>query len=78
MAHGTVKWFNGDKGYGLIAVEGGPDVFVHFSGIIGARYGGPEEGRRARPKYGITLSDGEGSVRTRAEPPLGGLAIGGG
>jgi 'Cold-shock' DNA-binding domain len=35
MAQGTVKWFNGDKGYGFIAVEGDPDVFVHFSAITG-------------------------------------------
>jgi len=33
MASGTVKWFNDQKGFGFIAQEDGPDVFVHFSGI---------------------------------------------
>jgi cold shock protein len=46
MAQGTVKWFNGDKGYGFIAVEGGPDVFVHFSAITGGGYRGLEEGQK--------------------------------
>ena len=32
---GTVKWFNGTKGYGFLARESGPDVFVHYSSIQG-------------------------------------------
>jgi cold shock protein len=46
MAQGTVKWFNGDKGYGFIAVDGGPDVFVHFSAITGGGYRNLEEGQK--------------------------------
>ena len=46
MAQGTVKWFNGDKGYGFIAVEGGPDVFVHFSAITGGGYRSLEDGQK--------------------------------
>ncbi len=43
---GTVKWFNGSKGYGFIEREGGPDVFVHFSAIQGEGYRNLEEGQR--------------------------------
>lgn len=32
---GTVKWFNGEKGYGFISQENGPDLFVHYSEIRG-------------------------------------------
>ena len=43
---GTVKWFNGTKGYGFISREGGPDVFVHFSAIVADGYRNLEEGQR--------------------------------
>jgi len=43
---GTVKWFNGGKGYGFIAREGGEDVFVHFSAIQGDGYRSLEEGQK--------------------------------
>ncbi|MGX7112526.1 cold-shock protein [Gemella cuniculi] len=33
MKQGTVKWFNEEKGFGFIAVEGEKDIFVHFSSI---------------------------------------------
>jgi cold shock protein len=47
MTQGTVKWFNADKGYGFIQVEGGgPDVFVHFSAIAGGGYRSLEEGQK--------------------------------
>ena len=43
---GTVKWFNGSKGYGFIEREGGADVFVHFSAIQSDGYRNLEEGQR--------------------------------
>jgi CspA family cold shock protein len=43
---GTVKWFNGAKGYGFIEREGGADVFVHFSAIQGDGYRNLEEGQK--------------------------------
>jgi cold shock protein len=47
VAQGTVKWFNGEKGYGFITPDGGaPDVFVHFSAIQATGYRSLEENQR--------------------------------
>ena len=43
---GTVKWFNGEKGYGFLTRENGPDVFVHFSAITGNGYKTLTEGQQ--------------------------------
>jgi CspA family cold shock protein len=44
MAKGTVKWFNGTKGFGFISQENGRDIFVHYSAIKGNGYKSLEEG----------------------------------
>jgi CspA family cold shock protein len=44
LAHGTVKWFNDQKGYGFITQEEGGDVFVHHSAIEGAGFRSLTEG----------------------------------
>jgi CspA family cold shock protein len=46
MAVGTIKWFNGEKGYGFIAAEGGTDVFVHYSAIQMEGYKTLQEGQK--------------------------------
>jgi len=43
---GTVKWFNGSKGYGFIERDSGEDVFVHYSAILADGYRSLDEGQR--------------------------------
>lgn len=44
--NGTVKWFNGEKGFGFITGEDGKDVFAHFSQIKSEGYKTLEEGQK--------------------------------
>jgi len=52
---GTVKWFNGSKGYGFIERESGEDVFVHFSAIISDGFRTLDEGTKVE----FTVTAGE-------------------
>ena len=52
---GTVKWFNGSKGYGFIERAEGEDVFVHFNAIVGEGYRNLEEGQRVE----FTVAQGQ-------------------
>ena len=58
---GTVKWFNGSKGYGFISREGGDDVFVHFNAIVGDGYRNLEEGQK------VEFSVSQGAKGPQAE-----------
>ncbi|MGI5127698.1 cold-shock protein [Pseudonocardia sp. CA-107938] len=53
MAQGTVKWFNGEKGFGFIAQDGGgADVFVHYSSIDSSGFRSLDEGQRVEFEIG--------------------------
>ncbi|OBH35592.1 cold-shock protein [Mycobacterium intracellulare] len=53
MTQGTVKWFNGEKGFGFIAPDdGSADVFVHYSEIQGGGYRSLDENQRVQFEVG--------------------------
>ncbi len=64
MAQGTVKWFKNEKGFGLIAQDGGQDVFVHFSEIQGDGFKSLNEGDRV--EFDVAQGDkGPKAVKVR-------------
>jgi cold shock protein len=53
MAQGSVKWFNGEKGFGFIAPDSGDqDLFVHYSEIQGSGFKSLDEGQRVEYEVG--------------------------
>jgi CspA family cold shock protein len=55
METGTVKWFNGAKGYGFLERDSGGDVFVHYSAINAEGFRSLDEGQRVQ----FTVVEGE-------------------
>jgi CspA family cold shock protein len=63
---GTVKWFNGSKGYGFIERDAGGDVFVHFNEIVGDGYRNLDEGQRVE----FAVVEGEKGPQAQEVVPL--------
>ncbi|ARN79757.1 cold-shock protein [Methylocystis bryophila] len=63
MQTGTVKWFNGQKGFGFIAPEGGgSDVFVHISAVERAGLTGLAEGQKVTYELAVDRRSGKSSA----------------
>jgi CspA family cold shock protein len=59
---GTVKWFNGDKGFGFISQDGGEDLFVHYTEIQTAGYRSLEQGEKVE----FTVTQGKKGMQASA------------
>ncbi|HVQ88219.1 MAG TPA: cold-shock protein [Actinomycetes bacterium] len=66
MAQGTVKWFNAEKGYGFIAVDEGPDVYVHYSQIQMDGFRALEDGQRVE----FEISQGQKGPQADSVKPV--------
>ena len=63
---GTVKWFNDSKGFGFIEQASGPDVFAHFSNIVGDGFKSLSEGQQVE----FTIAQGEKGPQAENIVPL--------
>ncbi len=63
---GTVKWFNESKGFGFIEQESGPDVFVHFSAILGDGFKTLAEGQKVE----FTVTQGQKGPQAEKVVPV--------
>lgn len=63
---GTVKWFNGNKGYGFISRDEGPDVFVHYTAIMSEGYRNLTEGQMVE----FTIENGPKGLQAANVVPL--------
>ncbi|GAA0583428.1 cold-shock protein [Paractinoplanes ferrugineus] len=67
MVTGTVKWFNGDKGFGFISQDdGGPDVFAHFSAIASSGFRTLDENQRVE----FEITQGQKGLQAENIRPL--------
>ena len=66
MAQGSVKWFNAEKGYGFIAVDEGPDVYVHYSQIQMDGFRALEDGQRVE----FEISQGQKGPQADSVKPV--------
>ncbi len=72
MPQGTIKWFDGGKGYGFVSPdEGGGDLFVHHSSILGGDFKSLEEGEKVSYEIGQGKKGPQAeSVRRLSPPPV--------